>query len=48
MPRNWDLRIRDILDAIGKIVAHVQSLDFERFAGDAWTMDAVLRNLTVA
>ncbi len=41
------MRIRDILDAIDKIVVHTAELDFDAFVGDGWTVDAVLRNLAV-
>jgi len=45
--REWTIRIRDILDAMSKILAHTVDLDFDAFVGDSWTVDAVLRNLTV-
>lgn len=48
MPRrDWRIRVRDIHDAAGKIVNHTGDMDFETFIADQWTVDAVLRNLTV-
>ncbi len=48
MPRrDWEIRIRDILDAARKVIEHVKELDFDAFAADDWTVDAVLRNFTV-
>jgi len=41
------MRIRDILDAVNKILDHTADLDFDAFVDDGWTVDAVLRNLTV-
>jgi uncharacterized protein with HEPN domain len=46
-PRDWEIRIRDILKAVEKIIEHTASLDFKAFSSDEWTVDAVLRNLTI-
>ena len=46
-PRSWSFRVRDILDAIAAIEAHVRGMTYEQFAGDRKTIDAVLRNLAV-
>jgi uncharacterized protein with HEPN domain len=46
-PRDWRLRIEDILEAIAKIRAYVQDMTFEDFEQDSKTMDAVVRNLTI-
>ncbi len=46
-PRQWQLRIEDILDAIGKVTAYTAGMTFEQFCGDDRTIDAVVRNLTV-
>ncbi len=46
-PRNWQLRISDILQAIAKIQAYTSAMDFPRFAADEKTVDAVVRNITV-
>lgn len=47
MPRNWKLRITDILDAIAAIQAYTSGMEYEHFAHDPKTVDAVLRNLTI-
>jgi len=46
-PRDWSIRVRDILSAAKKIVSHTEALDFKAFGDDDWTVDAVLRNITV-
>jgi hypothetical protein len=43
-PRRWELRVEDILEAIGRIAEYVRGLDFERFVADRRTIDAVVRN----
>ena len=46
-PREWLLRIRDIHNAVSKVLAHTETLSESSFADDEWTVDAVLRNLAV-
>ena len=46
-PRNWELRIADIIEAIEKILSYVQGMTFDQFADDPKTIDAVIRNITV-
>jgi len=46
-PRNWKMRIQDILKAANKIVVHTRDLNLETFSAAEWTIDAVLRNFTV-
>lgn len=46
-PRDWKLRIADILDAIAAIQEFTHDLDYDAFVSDRKTVDAVLRNLTV-
>ena len=46
-PRNWRIRIQDILGAISKIERYTAGLSFESFAEDEKTVDAVLRNIEV-
>jgi uncharacterized protein with HEPN domain len=46
-PREWRLRIQDILEAIDKIERYVSRLSFEQFQADPKTVDAVVRNLEV-
>lgn len=46
-PREWKLRVEDILEAIGRIEGYVADLDYVRFAHDRRTVDAVVRNFGV-
>jgi uncharacterized protein with HEPN domain len=46
-PRDWQLRIEDMLDAISAIVEFVRDTDFDAFRRDRKTVDAVVRNLEV-
>ena len=46
-PRNWAVRIQDILDAIAKIRRYVSDVDFDTFENDEEIMDAVIHNLAV-
>lgn len=47
MPRNWKIRIGDILECIHRIQRHTQGLGFEEFEDDEKTIDSVLRNLEI-
>ena len=46
-PRAWLLRIRDIHNAVSKILTHTETLSESSFTNNEWTIDAVLRNLAV-
>ena len=46
-PRDWRLRVEDILDAADRIEAYIAGLDFGQFQADRKTVDAVIRNLEV-
>jgi uncharacterized protein with HEPN domain len=46
-PRNWRLRIRDILEATAAIEEYTAGMDLKAFAADRKTIDAVVRNVTV-
>ena len=46
-PRKWDLRIRDILASIERIIEYTRNLDFEQFRSDTKTFDAVVRNFEI-
>ena len=46
-PRDWTLRIKDILEAIARIRDYVAGMDFESFAKDTKTVDAVIRNIAI-
>ncbi len=44
-PRDWMLRIRDIIQAIDHVERYTAGLSFEEFQADQKTIDAVLFNL---
>jgi uncharacterized protein with HEPN domain len=46
-PRDWRVRIDDILEAIRAIREYTQGMTAESFAADQRTVDAVVHNLTV-
>lgn len=46
-PRNWRVRIHDILNAIKAIESYAKGMEFEYFASDQKTVDAVIRNLVI-
>ena len=46
-PRDWRLRIEDILEASGRVETYIAGLTFEQFQSDRKTVDAVVRNLEV-
>jgi uncharacterized protein with HEPN domain len=46
-PREWRLRVADILEAVARIERYVEGLTFEQFEADQKTVDAVIRNLEV-
>jgi len=46
-PRTPDLRLRDIVEAIDRILEYTSSQTFASFAADQKTVDAVVRNLEV-
>ncbi len=47
MPRDYEVYLEDILQAITKIRQYTAGLSPAAFAGDAKTVDAVVRNLEV-
>jgi uncharacterized protein with HEPN domain len=47
MPRDYEVYLEDILQAITKIRQYTAGLSPAAFAGDAKTLDAVVRNLEV-
>jgi uncharacterized protein with HEPN domain len=46
-PRNWQLRVEDILQAIAAIRAYTHGMAQETFADDQRTIDAVMHNITI-
>lgn len=46
-PREWRLRIEDMLEAIGRIEEFVHGMDYDVFLKDRRTCDAVIRNLEI-
>lgn len=46
-PRDWKLRIRDILDSIAKISRYTDGMSLTEFEADDKTIDAVVRNIEV-
>ena len=46
-PREWRLRVDDILEAIARIGRYVEGLTIEQFKADQKTVDAVIRNLEI-
>jgi len=46
-PRDWRMRIDDILGAIAAIQEYTLGMDLDAFAKNRKTVDAVLRNITV-
>ena len=47
MPRDHFLYLDDILEAIGNIREYVKGMDYDAFARDKKTRDAVVRNLEI-
>jgi uncharacterized protein with HEPN domain len=46
-PRDWRLRIEDMLQAIGQIAQYVEGMTWEAFSTDQKTIDAVVRNIEI-
>jgi uncharacterized protein with HEPN domain len=46
-PREWQVRVADILESIARIERYVEGLTFEQFQADQKTIDAVVRNLEI-
>jgi uncharacterized protein with HEPN domain len=45
--RKWELRIRDILTSIERIMEYTRNLDYENFLSDTRTVDAVVHNFEI-
>ena len=46
-PRDWTFRITDVLRAIEAIQSYTRDMEFDGFARDRRTVDAVVRNLII-
>lgn len=46
-PRDWTLRVEDILEAIGRITQYTAGMTQETFRADQKTIDAVIRNIEI-
>jgi uncharacterized protein with HEPN domain len=46
-PRAWRERVQDIIEAVERVLAYTNAMDFEAFTRDQKTIDAVVRNLEV-
>ncbi|OIP44230.1 MAG: hypothetical protein COZ12_01880 [Deltaproteobacteria bacterium CG_4_10_14_3_um_filter_60_8] len=46
-PRDWRLRIQDILEAIEAVRRYVTGMNFNEFSQDQRTIDAVVRRVTI-
>ena len=46
-PRNWRLRVEDIVTAAESIEDYIRGMTFDGFCQDKKTVDAVVRNLEV-
>jgi uncharacterized protein with HEPN domain len=47
MSRDWALQLEDIRQAISRIRKYLSSIDYEVFAREEKTQDAVIRNLEI-
>lgn len=45
--RKWDLRIKDILSSIERIITYTEGMNFDEFREDTKTVDAVVRNFEI-
>ena len=46
-PRDWRMRVQDILESVRKIQEYTKGASLESLQGDWKTVDAVIRNLTI-
>jgi uncharacterized protein with HEPN domain len=46
-PRDWKLRVEDIVGAIAKILDYTKGMSFEQFAGNTLVLEAVMHNVMV-
>lgn len=46
-PRDWRMRLEDILEAMDRVGRYTRGMSFEEFSKDTRTVDAVVRNLEI-
>lgn len=46
-PRNWRLRIEDMLEGIEKVLRYTHGMDFDAFCANEMVVDAVVCNFAV-
>lgn len=46
-PRNWLLRIEDMIECIEKIVRYTKDMTIESFSANDLVVDAVVRNISI-
>ena len=46
-PRDWNLRLEDILEALERVEGYVKGMDLPAFEDDRRTQDAVIRNFGI-
>ena len=46
-PREWEFRVEDMLECIGKIQSYTEGMDYQAFRNSEITIDAVLRNIEI-
>jgi uncharacterized protein with HEPN domain len=46
-PREWKMRIKDILDAIRTVQGYTKDMEYEAFVAHRKTVDAVIRNFII-
>ncbi len=47
-PRDWKLRVRDILKAIRNVRSYTEGMSYNDFVSDPKTVDAVIRNFIIS
>lgn len=46
-PRDWHLRIDDIIDALQTIASYIDGFTYDQWTNDRKTIDAVIRNIEI-
>ncbi|WP_292519653.1 HepT-like ribonuclease domain-containing protein [Methanoculleus sp.] len=47
MSREYDLYLRDILEAIGRIERYTRGMEYEEFLANELVQDGIIRNLMI-